>query len=240
MSEHQWGRREFLTAAMGLLATGCSSGGGLIGSGSPDIRPLPPGRDYGTIYGRRRFPNNTTSLPRTAPQQPGRLRVVPRRYWTDAAPIAGRVNPMGDVQNITVHHEGSSAFTAGDVPATTQRIEKIRHTHVEGRGWGDIGYHYIIDRAGRVWEARPSRYQGAHVKNHNSRNLGVMCLGNFEIQSPSAAQVAALERTIAHMMRWYRVPVGRVFTHRELAATACPGRLLQPRLVAMRRSGVFA
>jgi len=67
-----------------------------------------------------------------------------------------------------------------------------------------------------------------------------MCLGNFEIQSPTTAQLAALERTVAHMMRWYRVPVGHIHTHRELASTRCPGRLLQPRMVAMRRNGVFA
>ena len=73
-----------------------------------------------------------------------------------------------------------------------ERLEWIRNGH-RGKGWSDIGYHYIIDRSGVVWQGRDiTRWQGAHVKNRNENNIGVMCLGNFMLQQPSAAQVAAL------------------------------------------------
>lgn len=238
MDQNKIGRREFVTAAMGLLAAGCSSSGGLLSRAHPDIVPMPSPRDY-RDYTRRHQQSNIRPRPYVR-RSPATLTVVPRHFWTTTSPIARRVKPMSSVARMTVHHEGSSAFGHEDVAGTIQRISKIRKTHVQSRGWGDIGYHYIIDRAGRVWEGRPARFQGAHVKNNNAMNLGVMCLGNFEIQSPTAAQLAALERTVAHMVRWYRIPVGNVFTHRELAATQCPGRLLQPRMVAMRASGVFA
>ncbi len=227
-------RREFLTAGLGLLAAGCA------GKAPAVLRPLPPRRDYGTHTRPR-----TSSLPTygggSASRAPsGALTIVPRTYWTNTQPIVSRVNPMGRVSRITVHHEGSDPLDFDDVNRTVEHLRNIRQIHVEGRGWGDVGYHYVIDRAGRVWEARPVRYQGAHVNNHNEQNLGVMCLGNFEEQTPTTAQFSSLQRTVGHMMRWYRVPVSGVFTHRELMSTVCPGRWLQPQMVALRQSGALA
>ena len=90
----------------------------------------------------------------------------------------------------------------GDVAA---RIEQIRKLH-RNRGWGDIGYHFVVDRAGRVWEARPIKYQGAHVKDYNFANIVVLVLGNFDEQLTTGAQLKALRRHLHALMRRYRVP----------------------------------
>jgi len=63
-----------------------------------------------------------------------------------------------------------------------------------------------------------------------------MCLGNFDNQRPSGAQVAALDRFVASQMRRYRVPINHVYTHQEINPTACPGRNLQSYMVATRGS----
>jgi N-acetyl-anhydromuramyl-L-alanine amidase AmpD len=108
------------------------------------------------------------------------------------------------------------------------------------RGWGDIGYHYVIDRSGRIWEARPIQYQGAHVASNNENNLGIMVLGNFDKQQPTDAQMATLRQALIRFRKTYNVPVSRVYTHQEITPTACPGRSLQPRMVAMRKGNQLA
>lgn len=131
------------------------------------------------------------------------------------------------IRHITVHHDGMAAFAASDAVSTAQRIDAIRKAH-RNNGWGDIGYHYIIDRAGRVWEGRPLSYQGAHVKDYNEANIGVVVLGNFDEQGPTDIQCRALAAHLSALMSAYNVPLRSVKTHQEWPSrTACPGRALQ-------------
>jgi len=127
-------------------------------------------------------------------------------------------------------------FTSTSDVAAHQRIEAIRRAHL-GRGWADIGYHFIVDPAGRIYEGRPAVWQGAHVKDHNEGNIGVMALGNFDQQRPTDAQVEGVRRVVASLMRELRVPVSATRTHREWAPTACPGANLQARINVVRSRG---
>lgn len=147
---------------------------------------------------------------------------------------------MGGINRITIHHEGWTPVWFSDQASTAARLEQIRNIHVRDRGWGDIGYHYVIDRAGRVWQGREIRYQGAHVSKNNEHNVGIMCLGNFDKQRPSDAQMQSLINTLRSVQHTYKVPARRVYTHQELSPTACPGSHLQPRVVAIRSNGYLA
>ena len=142
---------------------------------------------------------------------------------------------MRGINRITVHHEGSTPVYFADARSTAARIEAIRRVHTGDRGWADIGYHYIIDRSGTVWEGRDLRYQGAHVRENNEHNLGILVLGNFDKQNPSDAQLASLEKALRSFMGQHRVAQSRVFTHQEIVQTACPGTGLQSRMGGMRR-----
>ncbi len=167
--------------------------------------------------------------------------VIARREWTSATTIASEANAMVRVQKITVHHDGMPPVTLRSRGAVMERLELIRRSHVNSRGWADIGYHFVVDPLGNVWEARPLVYQGAHVKDHNERNMGVMVLGNFEEQVPTRAALNALDGFVRGQMTRFGVPVSRVVTHQELAATACPGRSLQRHMVEVRGgSGALA
>lgn len=161
----------------------------------------------------------------------------PRRFWARGEPDVSVLNPMLPVSAITVHHDGLDNLETGSSEREMMsRIELYRVGH-RAKGWGDIGYHLVIDRAGTVWQGRSIRWQGAHVKNHNEGNIGVLVMGNFEVQRPTAAQLWALEKTLADLMKTYKVRKGAVYTHREWpdAQTACPGRNLQPRVADLRR-----
>jgi len=145
------------------------------------------------------------------------------------------MNRLGGVDRITVHHDGMPPIRIANRMDVARRIDSIRQAH-QNAGWGDIGYHFIVDPFGQVWEGRRLFFQGAHVHDHNVRNLGVLTLGNFEIQTPTRPQQLALSRFVAQRMRQYRVPLDRVYTHRELTPTLCPGRNLQRVMNQLRSS----
>lgn len=252
-----------LMQAGGLLGiaylTGCdrtrSTGGDLVASGEPDIIWPDPPQLPATGY-----PTQTTApIERPPVYQPGPITppapptpreivqlpegVLPRSQWTRAGVARPQsIYALGGVNRITIHHDGMDAFTSTGFAQCAGRIETIRQSHINrsakgGGKWADIGYHYIIDPMGRVWEGRSIAYQGAHVQDKNENNLGILCLGNYERQSPSRATMAQLDRFVASQMRRYNVPLSRVYTHRELNPTECPGRSLQSYLVRSRSRG---
>jgi hypothetical protein len=163
----------------------------------------------------------------------------PRSSWARGAPNTAEMDPMLPPRYITIHHDGMTPYWGLTEVEAKARLELIRNGH-RGKGWSDIGYHYVVDRSGVVWQGRDvTKWQGAHVKNRNENNVGVMCLGNFVEQRPSEAQIEALNRTVAQLRGYYRIPPGNVFTHREWpgAQTACPGDNLQAKVRLLRRSG---
>ncbi|MGB0766073.1 MAG: peptidoglycan recognition protein family protein [Phycisphaeraceae bacterium] len=160
---------------------------------------------------------------------------ISRSNWTRTGPTRSKVNAMSGISKLTIHHEGWTAVNFTSKSATAERIEKIRKYHTGENRWGDIGYHYIVDRAGRVWEARPIQYQGAHVSQNNEHNVGILVLGNFEKQSPSSAQLKALYSATAAIARQNRINPAMVRSHREINPTTCPGRNLQNHMDALRR-----
>lgn len=162
--------------------------------------------------------------------------IVPRSAWAKDRPVPTLADPLRRITRITIHHEGSTVYTSTRMDDTLRRLESIRQAHRQ-LGWADIGYHYAIDPAGRVYEGRSLQLQGAHVKNNNEENLGVVLLGNFEQQAPTPQALSALERFVAQQMARYRVGVSRVYTHRELRPTLCPGRNLQGKVLSMRSGG---
>lgn len=158
--------------------------------------------------------------------------IIPRNEWTDLPPDRSRINLMNGIGLMTIHHSGFTKPWDDDRWQTTHdMVQYIRGFHsgttTGQRGWADIAYHFVIDRAGRVWQGRPLVYQGAHVKGHNEHNLGICLLGNFDMQRPSAAQCASLDTFVQFIRNVYQVPTDRIFTHGELGTTSCPGKQLQ-------------
>ena len=238
-------RREILLASLGLVLGGCagrrsdnltsSRAAGASAAPAPAWNRATPAKP---VYAPP--PAAVAPVVRAPVPMASGFSAIPRSAWASTGPNLSTINPMNGVTRITVHHEGFRPFWSADTRTTAIRLEQIRRTHTADRGWADIGYHYIVDRAGNVWEGRDIRYQGAHVKDNNEHNLGIMLLGNFEQQTPTQTQLTTLQSTLRFMMARHRVPVSRVYTHRELGKTACPGRNLQPRVASLRSSGALA
>ncbi len=165
--------------------------------------------------------------------------ILPRTAW-GARRTRSNFDRMTPISRITVHHTatrlpGNSARVAADA------IKSYQREHQEKEGWADIGYHFLIDPSGRIWEGRPISYQGAHAGSPqlNVGNVGIALIGDFTVQQPSAAQKRALTDLLDSLCAKYRVAHGRVYTHQEMlgGGTECPGPALQ-RVVEQWRRGV--
>jgi len=186
-------------------------------------------------------PSAPAPQPASRPQAPAPAvsGIIARNQWTRNAPKWNLSKPMNGVGLITVHHDALNAQGMRGFQASVERLNKIRRAHLDrGPTWVDIGYHYIIDPEGRVWEGRPVTIEGAHVAATNDHNLGIMLMGNFMEHRPTQAQLNSLDGFLAAQMRGYRVPMNRVYTHREFrsASTECPGTNLQSYMLQTRSS----
>lgn len=164
--------------------------------------------------------------------------VLPRSSWKAAQARVSNMNRMGRVQRVTVHH--SATVVRGTSTATSiAAIRGIQRHHQQQNGWGDIGYHYLIDPAGRVWTGRGIEWQGAHAgdPSRNRANVGICLLGSFvpnEQGAPPPAQLAALEALLVSLCVEHRLEPSDILTHKELKDTACPGPYVQAAVEAMR------
>jgi hypothetical protein len=166
----------------------------------------------------------------------------PRSAW-EAAPPTGPSSALGVPQRITLHHSGAGIYRRTDWQEVKESLRAIQRHHQEKRGWTDIAYHLIIDPAGRLWEGRPLVHQGAHAGSSrlNERNVGILLLGNFNLQEPTTEQLAVLRDLLESLRRACGVPFSRVYGHKEireaggLATTECPGLHLDRWLVELRR-----
>ena len=145
---------------------------------------------------------------------------------------------MNGVRLITFHHSGDpKPFIATDYAETAQHLESVREYH-RSRNFQDIGYHFAIDRAGRVWQLRSLAYEGQHTRSNNPHNVGIVVLGNFDMQSLTSAQKEKIKAFATIVRKQYNLTASRIYTHQELVSTECPGDNMQPFMVSIRKQGL--
>jgi hypothetical protein len=162
-----------------------------------------------------------------------------------------------NVQFAIVHHTaGSNSYSAAQSAAIVRGIYVY---HAQGNGWNDIGYNFLVDRYGQVFEGRYGGVDrnviGAHAEGFNTGSVGVAVLGTYGSAAPSAAARKAL----ANLLAWrldiahvdplssltfasggnarfaLGVPVTlrAVSGHRDTGFTTCPGAAFYSRLGAI-------
>ena len=183
----------------------------------------------------------TASAPRIAPATDLRFltRVMPvrrRHEWASIPPNPARLRLAGAnrYSRITLHHTGTDVITATSEPAVIRCLDSVLGGHLS-RNFGDVGYHFLIDYVGRVWEGRSLAYWGAHVSGQNEQNIGIVLLGNYERQRPSAPQLQTMSRLVHVLRHQYGIRRGQVYGHIDLGQTLCPGRYLYPSVQRLNR-----
>ena len=112
--------------------------------------------------------------------------------------------------------------------ATTTKVATVRRWHVQGNGWSDIGYHYLIDRDGYALAGRPLKRIGAHCRGENRTSIGVALFGGhgasakdlFHDHFTDQQETALLNRL--YFLHHNYGPI-TVSGHNEHAAKGCPG-----------------
>jgi N-acetyl-anhydromuramyl-L-alanine amidase AmpD len=160
-----------------------------------------------------------------------------RSAWAPAAENRGNLEPMGQPRRVTIHH--SAMYFRDTRPSVcAAQIQHIQKEHMGNRGYGDIGYHFLIDPAGRIWQGRDMKWQGAHASGINNRqNIGICVLGNFLRgrggQGPNPAQLGAMRTLVRQLMQQYGFGADEVHCHSDFKPTECPGPLMESAVAQM-------
>jgi len=165
-----------------------------------------------------------------------------------------------------VHHTaGSSSYTKAQSASIVRAIELY---HVQGNGWNDIGYNFLVDKYGQIFEGRYGGITrpviGAHAQGFNTGSVGISVIGDYSSGSITPAARAALASLISWRLDLAHVDplssvvrissgnpryaAGQALTlraisaHRDVYPTSCPGQSLYAQLPALRgdvaRSGL--
>ncbi|MCD5382602.1 N-acetylmuramoyl-L-alanine amidase [Candidatus Gracilibacteria bacterium] len=151
-----------------------------------------------------------------------------------------------DIKKIIIHHTAES-YKSQFLPGK-QKMRGIYRYHTLTKRWGDIGYHYIIDQKGNIYEGKSGGdyVVGAHAKCYNIGSLGISMMGNFQNQKPTLAQLRSLSKLIAYLGAKYNLDVTKssyfhgvysqnILGHRDVGKTACPGDNLYKKIPSIRK-----
>jgi hypothetical protein len=168
--------------------------------------------------------------------------------WMDWTPA------YAPVDKIILHHTASGG---GSDPAA--EVRAIYYYHAVVRGWGDIGYNFLVDKFGNIYQGRYGGEDviGGHAYGWNTGSLGVSVLGCYDSAACSAPQGVTQEalNAIADLSawtasrRWLDPRAWRDFDngsstvsayvlsgHKDYASTACPGDMLYAQLPDLRQA----
>ncbi|GAA2254027.1 MULTISPECIES: peptidoglycan recognition protein family protein [Kitasatospora] len=203
---------------------------------------LPPGRAHREAHGAPR---------------PG---IVTRAGWgADESLREEGFVYTGNVRAVFVHHtDTANKYTCADSP---KLIRAMYQYHVKTNGWRDIGYNFLVDRCGTVYEGRAGGVDrpvlGAHTLGFNSDSSGVAAIGRYNDDAVPQEQLDGIARIAAWKLGLSgvdaqgttnlvsasdnsRYPKGRtvrfntVSGHRDAFVTDCPGDELYTRLPDIR------
>ena len=173
-------------------------------------------------------------------EKPGRVRALEPTLGDISKPVIisreewGAEDPKGSYSyhpyfdKLTLHH--AACCSADDLEEGKSQVYWIQDFHQNGRGWNDIGYHFLVDRAGNIYQGRPETVIGAHVGDANTGNIGVCLLGCYHPPEASCFQTITPEsrQSIVELFSWVSDTYGQSPTvllgHRDyFGTTACPG-----------------
>ncbi|MDX6452232.1 MAG: hypothetical protein QOH16_2281 [Gaiellaceae bacterium] len=126
--------------------------------------------------------------------------IIPRAGWGADEEIVRAKPLVAPVDRLAVVHHtaGTNSYTRAQAAAIVRGIEVY---HVKGNGWNDIGYNFLVDRFGNVYEGRGGGIEknviGAHSEGFNTGTVGVALIGNYAHATPPKAQQSALVNLLA-------------------------------------------
>jgi len=221
----------------------------------------PAGLRVQLVDAGRSAADSPSTPPATAAADTSQPILVTRAQWgADESLVGGppAINPT--VKALLLHHtDTNNNYTAAQAYAEVRAVY-VFHTKV--RGWNDVGYNFLVDRFGRVYEGRKgsinNAIEGAHAGGFNTSTLGIAALGTFSTAKPPQAMIngivdvmswksaqygldpRATTTLISEGTSYTKYPAGAPVSvhvlggHRDVDLTDCPGNALYPALAAIR------
>ncbi|MDX9955847.1 MAG: N-acetylmuramoyl-L-alanine amidase [Anaerolineae bacterium] len=168
--------------------------------------------------------------------------IIPRAGWGADESLMTWPPEYSPARKIVVHHTVTSG---GDNPVA--EVQAIYYYHAITRGWGDIGYNYLVDKYGNIYEGRAGGLDviAGHTYGYNVGSVGIGNLGDYSTVAPTAPMLesnAALaawygERNFIHPREssfFVDLVTPNITGHRDYAATTCPGGGFYAQLPALR------
>ena len=145
----------------------------------------------------------------------GASKILTRQDWGADESLMQWTPEYRPVQKAIVHHTVTD--DGGTNVAST--IRGIYYFHAVTRGWGDIGYNYLVDKYGNIWTGRAGgdNVVGGHAYGWNYGSIGIASIGTYTTTAPTPALVGAIANIIAIKFSQFGLqPYGAdVFTHQE-------------------------
>jgi N-acetylmuramoyl-L-alanine amidase len=198
------------------------------------------------------------AAPRAAATRPVPAMVSRARWGADESIVKHPPEYTTDVQVLFVHHTATSNDYSCSQSASI--VRGIELYHVRSKGWNDIGYNFLVDKCGTLFEGRKGGADlpvlGAHTLGFNSHSSAIAVIGNYSDRGVSATVRGVIAQVAAYKVGAYghlpsgrvaltsngsdRYPKGTVVTlnrisgHRNTGRTECPGNALYAQLGAIR------
>ena len=169
----------------------------------------------------------------------GQPSIILRSGWGARANTSCDSPRYGDATlGAVIHHTaGSNSYSKSD---SASLVRGVQSYHMKSRGWCDIGYNFLVDKYGQIFEGRnggiTKPVRAAHSGNDavNQETMGVSLMGEFSSSSPSAAMKTATANLVAWRFAQAGLPakgtyklggktLNRIAGHRNVVSTACPG-----------------
>jgi hypothetical protein len=211
--------------------------------------------------GRRGLHARAAAKPSQAQPQPGTPPpIVPRAAWGGDSVPPRAPAAYGVVSMAFVHHTVTANDYTPDQSASI--VLAIAKYHRDTNGWNDIGYNFLVDQYGQVFEGRAGGVDqpvvGAQAQGYNSQSTGVAVLGTFSDVPIPEATMASLAQLLGWKLSLHGVPcegevtvisgggsdnryssgtpivMQRISGHRDGDSTDCPGNALYAQLPALR------
>lgn len=198
------------------------------------------------LFGSQHLPAGTRD--ECSCPQPG---ICGRDCWCPSGDCPQDATPAATAPSHIIVHHSAAHSTSDDFSAV---VRSYWDFHVNVNGWDDIGYNWLVDGDGVIYEGRGSGVRGAHFSCMNAETTGICMIGNFETATPSSAALSSLDSLIAwescdkgihpadssiHVTA--QVPLAHISGHRDgndlansCTNTVCPGANLYPLLPAIR------
>ncbi|XP_046368342.2 peptidoglycan recognition protein 1-like [Haliotis rufescens] len=140
------------------------------------------------------------------------------------------------VSLVFIHHTNMKSCTTLEEGCEEMRV--IQNFHMDDRGWDDVGYNFLVSEAGHVFIGRDWTRVGAHTYGFNRVAIAISVMGNFTERPPSELTLQVVQNVINSGVAQGKItPDYKVYGHRDVRETECPGDKLYAVIKAWEHAG---